>query len=83
MIKASDYYLNIWKRNSLLLPVSLDLFIEKANEGKIVVKYLRNGATETINTMLEGVDRFEVKIKGKLIYLIIYDTEGKEFIRCI
>lgn len=35
MIKASDYYLNIWKRNSLLLPVSLDLFIEKANEGKI------------------------------------------------
>lgn len=35
MIKASDYYLNIWKRNSLLLPVSLDLFIEKANKGKI------------------------------------------------
>lgn len=57
--------------------------IIKANEGKIVVKYLRNGATETINTMLEGVDRFEVKIKGKLIYLIIYDKEGKEFIRCI
>ena len=55
----------------------------KANEGKIVVKYLRNGATETINTMLEGVDRFELKTKGKLIYFIIYDKEGKEFIRCI
>lgn len=57
--------------------------IIKANEGKIVVKYLRNGATETINTMLAGVDKFEVKTKGKLIYLIIYDKEGKEFIRCI
>lgn len=55
----------------------------KANEGEIVVKYLRNGVTETINTMLVGVDRFEVKTKGNLIYLIIYDKEGKEFIRCI
>jgi hypothetical protein len=55
----------------------------KANEGEIGVKYLRNGATETINTMLAGVDRFEVKTKGKLIYLIIYDEDGKEFIRCI
>lgn len=57
--------------------------IIKASEGKMVIKYLRNGATETINTMLSGVDRFEVKTKGKLIYFILYDTEGKEFIRCI
>lgn len=35
MIRASHYYLNIWRTESLLLPVSLDLFIEKANEGKI------------------------------------------------
>lgn len=57
--------------------------IIKVNEEKIVIKYLRNGGTETINTMLTGVDRFEVKTKGKLIYFILYDKEGKEFIRCI
>lgn len=57
--------------------------IIKANEGKIIVKYMRADVTETINTMLKDIDRFEVKIKGKLIYLIIYDKEGKEFIRCI
>jgi hypothetical protein len=55
----------------------------KSNEGKIVVKYMRSNVTETINTMLKDIDRFEVKKKGKLIYLIIYDKEGKEFIRCI
>ena len=57
--------------------------IINANEGKIVIKYLRNGSTETINTMLEGVEQLEVKTKGKLAYLIIRDKEGKEFIRCI
>ena len=57
--------------------------IIKANQGKIMVKYIRYGTTETINTMLEDIDKFEVKTKGKLIYLIIYDKEGKEFIRCI
>lgn len=57
--------------------------IIKSYEGKIVVKYMRGKVTETINTMLEGIDRFEVKEKGKLIYLIIYDKDGKEFIRCI
>lgn len=57
--------------------------IIKSNEGKIVVKYMRSNVTETINTMLKDIDRFEVKKKGKLIYLIIYDKEGKEFIRCI
>lgn len=57
--------------------------IIKASEGKIVIKYLKNGATQTINTMLEGVEKLEVKTKGKLAYLIIYDKQGKEFIRCI
>lgn len=55
----------------------------KANEGKIFIKYSRNGVTETINTMLSGVEKFEVKTKGKLIYFILYDKEGKKFIRCI
>ena len=57
--------------------------IIKSSEGKIVVKYMRADVTETINTMLKDIDRFEVKKKGKLTYLIIYDKEGKEFIRCI
>lgn len=57
--------------------------IIKSNQGKIMVKYTRYGVTETINTMLEDIDKLEVKTKGKLIYLIIYDMEGKEFIRCI
>ena len=55
----------------------------KSNEGKIVVKYTRNGATQTINTMLQDIDNLEVKKKGKIIYLIIHDKDGKEFIRCI
>ena len=57
--------------------------IIKSSEGKIVVKYMRSEVTETIKTMLKDIDRFEVKRKGKLIYLMIYDKEGKEFIRCI
>ncbi len=61
---------------------SLDKII-KSNKGKIVVKYMRSNVTETINTMLEDIDNLEVKRKGKLIYFIIHDKEGKEFIRCI
>lgn len=57
--------------------------IIKSYEGKVVVKYTRSDVTETLNTMLKDIDRFEVKKKGKLIYLIIYDKDGKEFIRCI
>ena len=57
--------------------------IIKSYEGKIVVKYVRANVTQTINTMLEDIDDFEIKKKGKLIYLIIHDKDGKEFIRCI
>ena len=55
----------------------------KSNEGNIIVKYIRNDDTETINTMLKDIDNLEVKKKGKLIYLIIHDENGREFIRCI
>ena len=61
---------------------NLDKII-KSYEGKIVVKYMRSNVTQTINTMLEDIDDLEVKKKGKLIYLIIHDKDGKEFIRCI
>jgi len=57
--------------------------IIKSYEGKIVVKYMRANVTQTINTMLEDIDELEIKKKGKLIYLIIYDKDGKAFIRCI
>lgn len=61
---------------------NLDKII-KSNQGKIFVKYMRSNVTETINTMLEDIDSFEVKKKENLIYLTIHDKEGKEFIRCI
>jgi len=61
---------------------NLDKII-KSYEGRIVVKYMRANVTQTINTMLEDIDELEIKKKGKLIYLIIYDEDGKEFIRCI
>lgn len=57
--------------------------IIKAFDGKIVVKYTKYGSNETINYMLKDIDRLEVKTKKNLIYLIIYDEEGKEFIKCI
>lgn len=55
----------------------------KSNEGKIVVKYTRDGATQAINNILNDIDNLEIKKKGKIIYLIIHDKDGKEFIRCI
>ena len=57
--------------------------IIKSYEGRIVVKYMKSNVTQTINTMLEDIDELEIKKKGKLIYLIIHDKDGKEFIRCI
>lgn len=57
--------------------------IIKSNEGKIYVKYIKNDTVETINTMLNDIDNLEVKKNGKLIYFIVHDKEGKEFIRCI
>lgn len=57
--------------------------IIKSNEGKIYVKYIRNNSVETINTMLDDIDSVEFKRNGKLIYFIVHDKDGKEFIRCI
>jgi Tfp pilus assembly protein PilW len=57
--------------------------IIKAFDGKIVVKYTKYGSNETINYMLKDIDKLEVITKKNLIYLIIYDKEGKEFIKCI
>ena len=57
--------------------------IIKANKGEIFLKYTRGNTVETINTMLSNIDKIEVVSKGNLIYLIIYDKDGKEFIRCI
>lgn len=57
--------------------------IIKSNQGKIFVKYMNSNVTETIKTMLEDIESFEVKKKERLIYLIIHDKDGKEFVRCI
>ena len=55
----------------------------KSYEGEIVVKCIDKLGKSTINTMIKGIDNLEVKKKGKLNYLIIHDSDGKEFIRCI
>jgi len=52
----------------------------KSYDGNIVAKYTESGP---IPPMIEDIDYLEVKKKGKLIYLIIHDKEGKEFIKCI
>jgi len=78
-IKVDDNYV-LFSKN--IKSNDLDKMI-KSNEGKVVVKYIRSNVTQTINTMLEDVDSLEVKRKGKLIYLIINDRDGRKFIRCI
>jgi len=55
----------------------------KSYEGEIVVKCIDKLGKSTINTMIKGIENLEVKKKGKLNYLIIHDSDGKEFIRCI
>lgn len=57
--------------------------IIKSYEGKVFIKYTRNDVTQTINTMLEDIDNLEIKGKGKLIYFILHDKDGREFIKCI
>ncbi len=57
--------------------------IIKSYDGAIVVKYVDGNITKTINTIIEDIDNLEVKKKGKLIYLIVHDKAGKEFIKCI
>ena len=52
----------------------------KSYDGNIVAKYTESGP---IPTMIQDINYLEVKKKGKLIYLIIHDKEGKEFIKCI
>lgn len=61
---------------------SMDKII-KSYEGKVFIKYTRNDVTQTINTMLEDIDNLEIKGKGKLIYFILHDKDGREFIKCI
>lgn len=61
---------------------SMDKII-KSYDGKVFIKYTRNDVTQTINTMLEDIDNLEIKGKGKLIYFILHDKEGREFIKCI
>lgn len=55
----------------------------KFNEGSIFIKYTKGDTTQTINTMLIDIDNLKVQEKGNLIYLIIQDKDGKEFIRCL
>jgi len=49
----------------------------------VVVKYTKGQSTLAINNMLYSIDDFKVVEKDKLIYVIITDMYGKEYIRCL
>lgn len=55
----------------------------KSNEGDVVVKYTKGNTTQTINTILMGIDNLTIQKKRNLIYLIIKDKDGREFVRCL
>lgn len=55
----------------------------KSNAGDVVVKYTKGNTTQTINTILMGIDNLTIQKKRNLIYLIIKDKDGKEFVRCL
>lgn len=56
----------------------------KASNKSVVVRtYDEYGRFLNENKMLGNVSNMYVKEKDKLIYLVIYDEEGKEFISCI
>ena len=55
----------------------------KSYEGKVKIKYEDDKGESNINIMLMDIDSMKVKKKENLIYIIIKDKEGKEFIRCM
>lgn len=55
----------------------------RSYNGKIVVKCLNKRGDNPIDTMLQDIDTLDIYRKGKVIYFIIHDKDGKEFIRCI
>ncbi|MBS4851258.1 MAG: hypothetical protein KH090_19830, partial [Bacteroides salyersiae] len=52
-------------------------------DNTVVAKYTKGKSTLAINNMLYNIKDFEVVEKDKLIYLIITDMYGKEYIRCL
>lgn len=85
IIDKGEYEKVIAQDNSIL-------FFQKDNNGEldkrinsyggnVVVKYMND--SNNINVMIEDIDCLEVKNKGKLIYIILHDKDGKEFIKCI
>ena len=55
----------------------------KFYDNTVVAKYTKGKSTLAINNMLYNIKDFEVVEKDKLIYLIITDMYGKEYIRCL
>lgn len=87
-ILHEDYNAKIKKENNsvVIYKDSEDDYIVKTIKfynNTIVIKYTKGRSTLTINNMLYNVKNFEVIEKDKLIYLVITDTYGKEYIRCL
>ena len=55
----------------------------KFSDGDVVVGYMSTNKAESVNIMIKDISDFKIKKKGKLIYLMIKDIDGKEFIKCI
>lgn len=79
---------NIKKENNsiVIYKDSEDDYIVKSikfYDNTVVIKYTKEKSTLAINNMLYNIKDFEVIEKDKLIYLIITDMYGKEYIRCL
>lgn len=57
--------------------------IVKSYDGKVAVRYMSVYGSGSVNVMIKDIDGLEIRKKGKLIYLIMRDKDGKEFIKCI
>lgn len=55
----------------------------KSYDNKLKIQYNLDSNKINVNTMLVDVENMTVKEKGNLIYMIIKDRNGKEFIRCM
>lgn len=87
-ILHEDYNTHIKKENNsiVIYKDSEDNNIIKTikfYDNNVVVKYTQGKSTLTINNMLYNINNFKVIEKNKLIYVVVTDTYGKEYVRCL
>lgn len=55
----------------------------KSHDNEVKIEYDLDSNKSNINIMLKDIEDMKVIDKGNLIYMIIRDKNGKEFIRCM